>query len=437
MRNSIGIRLEDKNIWERRVVLIPEDVKPLAASGLEFLVERFERRAFADKEFEEAGARLVDDVRPCPLVLGVKEMPSGYFREGGAYMFFSHTIKGQPYNMEMLRELVDKRCTLIDYETVTNDEGQRLIFFGRYAGLAGMVDTLWATGRRLAAQGIETPLTDVQPTHTYPDLASAKAAVSRVGERIAAEGWPPELRPFVVGVTGYGNVSRGAQEILDLLPHAEVCPTELEAFLADNGGLADKVVKVIYKEEHLVAPTSESRPFELQEYYDHPEHYASIFEPHLRRLTVLVNGIYWAEQYPKLADADQLRALFASGTPKLRVVGDITCDVDGSLACTVRDTEPGDPCYVYDPADRSAPSGFEGPGLSVMAVGNLPAELPRDASSAFSAALKEFVPAFAEVDFDASFEDAQLPDPIRRAAILWQGELTPNYKYMQDFLLSE
>jgi alanine dehydrogenase len=435
MANRIGIRLEDKNIWERRVVLTPSDMAKLSPMGIDFKVEHFERRAFEDEAFENAGATIVDKgVTDCELVLGVKEMPLGYFREGGAYMFFSHTIKGQSYNMDLLKEMVEKKCTLIDYETVTDDQGRRLIFFGRFAGLAGMVDTLWTLGQRLKACGIETPFLDMEPTHRYPNLDSAKAAVKAVGERIASEGLPKSLAPLVFGVAGYGNVSQGAQEILDQLPLETVAPQDLEDFVANNGEMTKKVVKVVYKEEHLAQPVDDSKQFELQEYYDHPELYRSVFEPHLNLISVLVTAIYWTEQYPRLADVDQLKALFAKGTPRLIAVGDITCDVDGSVACTVRDTEPGDPCYVYNPEDREAPSGFDGPGLSVMAVGNLPAELPRDASETFSHALAPFIPELAKVNFKDSFKEARLPGPIRRAVILWNGEFTPDYEYMQEFL---
>ena len=152
MTNTIGIRLEDKNAWERRAPLTPDAVRQASSEGVEVHVERFARRAFSDTEYATAGAHLSDDVRDCEMVLGIKEMPRDYFRPGGAYFFFSHTIKGQPYNMEMLRSLVDRKCTLLDYELVTDEKGRRLIFFGRYAGIAGMIDTFWALGRRLDGQ---------------------------------------------------------------------------------------------------------------------------------------------------------------------------------------------------------------------------------------------------------------------------------------------
>jgi saccharopine dehydrogenase (NAD+, L-lysine forming) len=434
MKNTIGLRLEDKNPWERRVALTPCAVRELIAQGARIRVERFARRTFADAEYERSGAAM-GDVRDCDLVFGIKEMPRDYFREGGAYMMFSHTIKGQPYNMGMLRELVDKRCTLLDYETVTDDEGKRLIFFGRYAGLAGMIDTLWTLGKRLEALGHRTAFGEIRPAHAYADLDAAKAAVRALGDRIAAEGVPRFLAPAVVGFTGYGHVSRGAQEIFDILPHVEVAPDALAGFVASNDGLADRLVKVVYREADLVEPNDPSRPFDLQRYYLHGEEHRSKFAPHLGLLTALVNGIYWDVRYPKFATREEFAALLAGGgTPKLLAVGDISCDVDGSLACTVRDTTPGDPVFVYDPVTGEAPSGFEGRGFAVMAVGNLPCELPREASSAFSGALEPYIQALAEVDLGGTFEAAALPEPIRRSVILWRGTFTPRYMQMRGYL---
>ncbi len=435
MPNRIGVRLECKNEWERRVALIPADVADLVARGVEIWVESFPRRIFTDAEYEQAGAKPVNDVGPCEIVLGIKEMPKEFFRSGGAYMFFSHTIKGQTYNMEMLARLVEQKCTLLDYEAVTDGDGRRLIFFGRHAGIAGMIDTLWTLGRRLEAMGHKTPFLNIRPAHRYPDLDEIKTAMSSVGARISKEQLPAELAPMVIGITGYGNVSRGAQEIFDLLPHVDVAPDELVDFIPANRDLRNRLVKVVYKENDLVQPVDPSKPFHLQEYYDHPERYRSVFDPQLKILSVLVHCIYWDERYPKLADTDQLRKLYADhSNPRLIVVGDITCDVDGSLSCTVRDTEPGDPVYVYDPETRNARSGFEGPGLAVMAVGNLPCELPRDASTSFSHALREYIPAMAAADLASHFEDVRLPDPIRRSVILWNGRFTPQFEYMAKFL---
>jgi len=434
MDNCIGLRREDKNEWERRVVLSPTDVKELVDQGIRIKVESFPRRAFGDESYSEAGAEVVDSVRDCELVLGVKEMPLEYFREGGAYMFFSHTIKGQSYNMEMLRRLRDLHCTLIDYELVTDEKGRRLIFFSHHAGLVGMTDSLWTLGRRWQALGVETPLLHLEPAHHYADLSELKSAVKAVGREIETVGFPAQISPVTIGILGYGRVSQGAQEILELIPHRVVSPDELEGYVAAQSGPAHEVVMVVYREEHLVENTREGETFELQDYYDHPEHYRSIFEPHLENLSLLVNAIYWEERYPRFADRDTLQRLFARGRPRLVAVGDITCDVDGSLACTVRETEPGDPVYVYDPATGTASSGFVGDGLAVLAVGNLPSELPVEASAHFGRALRPFIPALAASDLSAELETAGLPDPIRRAVILWKGEFSPACRSMAEFL---
>ena len=436
MTARIGIRLEDKNQWETRVPLIPGDVKELVGKGLDIRVQHFPRRAFADDLYEAAGATLVDDVGNCDLVLGVKEIPLKEFRERQAYMFFSHTIKGQDYNMKMLAELVTKQCTLLDYETVTDAECRRLIFFGRHAGIAGAVDTLWTLGQRLEALGQTSPFSEIQQCRHYGSMDEATDAVSAVGRRISAEGISPALAPLVLGVTGYGNVSNGAQEILDLLPSVEVAPDDLPEFVDTNGNLTDRVVKVVYKEEDLVEPKDAASQFELQDYYSNGSDYRSKFAPHLELLTVLINGMYWNTRYPRLADETQLRDLFGADIlPRLLVVGDITCDVDGALACTVRDTDPGDPCYVYDPATRAAPSGFAGPGLAVMAIGNLPSELPSSASETFSAVLTPFIGEMALADWDEpDFGQVVLPQPIKRSVILWRGAFTPDYKFMEEYL---
>lgn len=435
MSHRIGLRKEDKNEWERRVVLTPKDVKQLLAENMKLEVESSPRRAFTDRSYRDAGAPVVDSVRDCDIVLGVKEMPLEYFREGGAYMFFSHTIKGQSYNMPLLRRLKELHCTLLDYELVTDEEGRRLIFFSHHAGLVGMTDSLWMLGRRLEVLGHRTPFLELEPSHAYRDLSALKAAVGEVGERIARSGIPEVLCPLTVGILGYGRVSLGAQEILDLLPCEEIAPENLAAWTRSNSRTSDRLGKVVFKEEHLVEPIGVERKFELQDYYRHPEAYRAVFAPYLQNLSLLVNAIYWEERYPRFADAKALRELFErESTPKLVAVGDITCDIDGSLACTVRETEPGDPVYVYDPRSRQAPAGFRGEGLQVLAVGNLPSELPVEASTSFGHSLRPYLPALAKVDLRASFEDAQLPGPLRRAVILWKGQFSPHCRYMEEFL---
>jgi alpha-aminoadipic semialdehyde synthase len=214
----IGIRREDKSDWERRAPLTPEHVRRLAGDGIDIHVQRSAKRAFADDDYAGAGARLGDDLDGCRVVMGVKEIPPDELRSDTTYLFFSHTTKGQPHNMPMLRRLIELGATLIDYENVVDDRGLRLIFFGRHAGYAGMIDGLWALGRRLELEGHTTPFAELRPAHAYADLDEARAAIAAAGERIRDRGLPETLHPLVFGITGTGNVSSGEREILDGLP---------------------------------------------------------------------------------------------------------------------------------------------------------------------------------------------------------------------------
>jgi len=173
----------------------------------------------------------------------------------------------------------------------------------------------------------------------------------------------------------------------------------------------------------------------VQDYYDHPEKYRSVFHTYLPHLTLLVNCVYWEAKYPRLVTKADLRRLYG-GTepPRLRVIGDISCDIEGAIEGTVKCTEPGDPVYVYDPDEDRAIDGFEGPGPVVLAVDILPSELPRDASIYFSGVLMQYIPAIAQADYSVPFEELALPPEIKRAVIVYQGELTSDYRYLEKYV---
>ena len=356
----IGIRREDKSIWERRVPVVPRDVHKMKQQhDIEVLVQPSEIRAFSDEEFVLAGATVLEDLSPCPVVFAIKEIPDHALEPGKAYVFFSHVIKGQPHNMPMLRRMLELGCTLIDYEKVTDEDGRRLIFFGRQAGWAGMVDTLWAFGQRLRWEGILNPFQALRPMPGYGELAQAKAALEVVGEWIRTEGLPADVTPLIIGVAGYGNVSGGVQQILDVLPVMEIDPADVVAVAQNADGSRRHIYKVIFKEEHLVEPISPDAQFELQDYYDHPEKYRGVFARYLPYLSVLVNAIYWAPQYPRLVTKADLQELFAGQeTPRLRVIGDISCDIEGAIEATIRSTDPGSPIYVYHPDTGDTTDGY-------------------------------------------------------------------------------
>jgi hypothetical protein len=249
---DIGIRREDKNRWERRTPLTPEHVAELVQEdGFSVAAQPSPLRIFPDEEYRAAGATVQEDLSPCRLVLGVKEVPLKLLLPQKPYMFFSHVIKGQAYNMPLLRRVLDLECTLMDYEMVVDHRGRRLIFFGRHAGYAGMVDALWALGQRMRVEGFETSFAALGPSHTYGSIhEAAEFIAATVGRRIRQEGLNPALHPLVVGFTGGGNVSQGAQEILGRLPTVEVDPEDLPS-LAEATRLSRKAVyKVVFRREH-------------------------------------------------------------------------------------------------------------------------------------------------------------------------------------------
>ncbi len=439
LAHRIGIRREDMYAWERRAPLTPQDAKELVDKGLEIVAQSSDKRVFTDADYRQAGIEVADDLASCPIVFGIKEIPIPVLEHGKTYVFFSHTLKGQAYNMPMLRKILGMGCTLIDYEKVTDEDGRRLIFFGNYAGLAGMIETLWAFGKRLTFEGTPNPFDEVKRALDYPDLETAKEAIREIGEQIEKEGLPNEITPLVVGIAGYGNVSRGAQEILDLFPVAEIAPKELATLNAANDVANRVVYKVVFAEEDMVERREGDHPFDLQEYYDHPERYHGIFERYLPHLDILVNCIYWESRYPRLFSKETVRELYREDRlrptgPRLRVIGDITCDVEGAIECTIKATEPDNPVYVYDPVADRAIDGIEGNGPVVMAVEILPTELPRESSAYFSGVLKGFVPAIAAADYSGDFASCDLPPEIKRAMIVYRGELTPDYRYIEKYL---
>ncbi|MCD4679420.1 MAG: hypothetical protein K8S00_03435 [Bacteroidales bacterium] len=435
MNKIIGIRHEDKYVMERRVAIIPKHLKKLINNNsLEALVESSPKRIFPDKEFEDAGAVVTNDLSKAPVIFGVKEMPISFFEEGKTYIFFSHVIKGQEYNMPMLKAMIDKKCTLIEYEKIVDEMGRRLIFFGKYAGLAGMINSLWSLGLRLKHFGYDTPFLKIKQSHKYNSLDEAKRVISEVGLEIAEKGLPDEICPLTVGFTGYGNVSMGAQEIFSLLPVKQILAEDLPA-LREREDLPNNIVyKVIFSEWDLVEPIDENQEFDLHDYYDHPEKYKDQFIKYIPHLSVLMNCMYWNDNYPRIITKDYLEKIYKEGEPKLKIIGDITCDPGGSIECTHKGTEIEDPIFVYNPFTRKPEFGYTGEGLLIMAVDILPSELPRESSIGFSEALLKFVPAIAVADYEVSFENLNLPNPIKRAVILHKGELTPDYKYIEEFL---
>jgi alpha-aminoadipic semialdehyde synthase len=436
MKPTVGIRREDKSIWERRVPITPQDARDLQTDyGLTVIAQTSEIRVFEDDEYLQTGTTVQEDLSAASTVFAVKEIPLELFERDKTYVFFAHVIKGQPYNMPMLKRMMELGCNLIDYEKVTDDKGRRLIFFGQHAGWAGMIDTLWAFGQRMAWRGTPNPFTQLRQTYRYKNLDEAIVVLEKVKGQIEDEGLPEAISPLILGIAGYGNVSGGAQEILAHLPTVEIAPDEIAAIASNPQASRHVLYKAVFKEEHMVDPLSPDDRFELQDYYQHPEKYRSKFETYLPYLNILVNAIYWDKMYPRLVTKDYVKRAYAGeGTPRLQVIGDISCDVEGAIEITVRSTEPDEPIFVYDPKTGETKDGYEGRGPVIMAVDILPSELPRESSIDFSRVLRAYIPAIAKADFSVPFERLDLPPQIKRAVILHQGQLTPDYRYLERFL---
>lgn len=429
---TLGIRFEDKSIWERRVPLSPAAVTQLVDNGARVLVESSDRRVYPDAAYLEAGAEVVRDLSDAEVVFGVKEIPLDKLLADRVYVFFAHVIKGQPYNMPLLERLLDQRCTLIDYERIARD-GKRLVAFSREAGQAGMIDSLHFLGRRLALEGHHTPLAEIRPAHGYSALDDAKGHLVEVASHIRRDGLDLPDLPVVVGFTGKGRVSQGALDVFDLLDPLDCTPEDLAGLSVDAH--RNRLVKVQFRKKHLVEPKDPAATFDQVEYRTHPERYQGgplpRFLPHV---TLLVHGVFWTAAYPRFLTRRQTAEMWRAGGRKLRVFGDVTCDIDGSVEMTYKATQPDHPTYVYNPLTDSFQDGVEGEGILVLAVDNLPCELPRDASRNFSKALSPFVESILRADFSKPFDALELPDEIRDAVITHQGELTPSYRYLAAHL---
>ncbi len=436
MAMRVGIRREDKNRWERRTPIVPEHVQKLIQKySLQFLVQPSPIRVFTDRDYEKAGAEILEDLQSCKFIFAVKEVPADILLPNKVYIYFSHTIKGQAYNMPMLQRILNLKCTLIDYEVVADDKGRRLLYFGNYAGMAGMIDTFWALGQRLSEEGFNTPFININPAHNYFDLNAAKEAISTVGNEILHLGLHEPLCPMVFGFAGYGNVSQGAQEIFDLMPHQNITAQELLTNKINK--LLEKSIlyKVVFKEEDMVIPKEKRKTFDLQEYYKFPKRYISRFEDYIPYLSVLLNCIYWDPKYPRLVTKNAIKKLFQQRvSPKLKMIGDISCDVNGAIECTLKCTTLDQPVFVYDPQKDAAIDGVKGRGPVLLAIDHLPCELPRESSTFFSNLLNPFIPTIVKADYSKSFEELDIDPVIKNAVIAHQGSLTPQFSYLKKYL---
>ncbi len=431
---KIGIRKETQYPSEKRAVIAPKHIQEIINNSIEVYVEPADQRVFSSEEYLNKGAKISEDLSMCDLILGVKEVPIPDLIPNKPYCFFSHTIKGQNYNMPMLQAILEKNITLFDYELVKNEKGVRIVFFGKFAGYAGIINSLWLLGRRFKSEGIENPFSKIKQAMEYDSLASAKDVIKQVGEDIAKNGLPDEITPVITGFSGYGNVSKGAQSLYDYLPHKVIHPAELEDFIK-KGEFSNKIVyKVEFREVDMYEhPTINE--FDFNHFVKFPNEYKSIFSKYLENLTMLVNGIYWEEKFPKHVTKDFMKKLYETGSKqKLKVIGDITCDIEGSVELTVKSTKSSNPTFVYEPLTKEVIDGVEGNGPVILAVDKLPAELPREASRAFGDTLLPFLKDLVSADYSKNYDELEIPVEFKKAIIAHKGVLTPDFKYLSKYL---
>lgn len=428
---TIGIVRETKNKWERRVPLNPMAVQDLINKGFGVTIQPSETRIYKDAEYVTAGAQLSSDLSSCDFIIGVKEIPMDDLLPGKPHLFFSHTIKGQDYNMPLLKKILDDKITLIDYEKIEDDKNRRLVFFGKFAGYAGMMDTLHGLGQRLKQHyNIETPFLKIKHSYQYESVADAIDQISVVGKEIEKNGLPAEITPLNIFLLGYGHVAQGCQKILAALPIVELSPDQLEENFQNYED--NKIYLSVFKEEHLVE-RKDGAKFDLLDYFQNNEKYKSRLERYLQYCSVYMNAIYWTPQCPVFLPNSYLKSI-QDKNPKLIIIGDITCDIEGSVQATVKSTWPDNPVFIYNTETGKETDGYKGEGFAVMAVDNLPCEFPKEASDKFSRSLMPFVEQMLLNDYSKPINESSLPNEIRSACITHQGKLEDDFKYLEEYL---
>lgn len=435
MEMCIGIKKETGHPNERRVVLTPNHVKKLIKeNNIEVIVQPSKKRIFSDDEYRKVGATISNNLSPCKLILGVKEVPKNEFIPNKTYLFFSHTIKGQKYNMPMLKNILDNNITLIDYELIKKDNGRRVVFFGHYAGYVGMINSLWTFGKRLKWDGVDNPFEELKQTCTYNNLSDVKSILKKIGEKIKKEGLPNQLTPLVVGFTGFGRVSKAAQEIIRLLPTVNIPADELASFFR-KGKFSNGVIYIVEFKKADLFMNKEVRGFDSYLYKKYPERFTSKFEKFIPYLSIIVNGIYWEPQFPRLITLSYMKHFYEfNPNPRLRVIADISCDIEGSIELTTKATSSENPVYVFEPLTEKVKDGVEGFGPVILAQDKLPIELPKESSESFGTALLPFIPQLVRADYTKPRLELNIPKVFKKAVITHQGELAKRYHHLHAYI---
>jgi alanine dehydrogenase len=396
---KFGIIKERKNTPDRRVVFTPDELARLKQlhQGISIKVESSEIRAFSDIEYKNMGIEVADDISDCEVFFGVKEVPIENLIPNKSYFFFSHTIKKQPYNRKLLQALLEKNIDFYDHETIVNEYNKRLIGFGKYAGYVGAYNSF-------RAFGIKFELFKLPKAESLSGKNDMIAHLKRL-----------VLPPIKIVNTGTGKVGIGVKEILDAIKIKEV---SVENYLTKN--YAQPVYTQIDVLDYNVR--KDGQVLDFNDFFQNPKEYVSNFERFTKVSDIYITGHFYGNGAPDILTREMLKA----NDCKIKVVGDISCDVNSSIACTLRASTIAEPLYGYLPSENKEVDVFHPAAIVVMAVDNLPCELPREASEGFGEMFMEHViPAFFNGDKDGI---------LKRAKVTENGKLTPRFSYLQDFV---
>ncbi|MFV5700758.1 NAD(P)-dependent oxidoreductase [Flavobacterium sp. XS2P12] len=396
---KFGIIKERKNLPDRRVVFSPNELARLKQlyQGVFIKVESSDIRIFTNEEYKNLGIEVANDISDCDVLFGVKEVPVEDLIPNKAYFFFSHTIKKQPYNRKLLQAILEKNIDLYDHETIVDSHNRRLIGFGRYAGIVGVYNSI-------RAFGIKFELFKLPKAET---LSGKEALITHLKRLV--------LPPLKFVITGSGKVGNGAKEVLDAIKVKEV---SVENYLTKNYS------QPVYTQIDVLDynKRKDGQVLDFTDFYTNPQEYVSDFERFTKVSDIYITGHFHANEAPVIL----MREMLQSKDCKIKIVADISCDVNGPIASTLRSSTIAEPLYGYLPSENKEVDIFHPAAIVVMAVDNLPCELPKDASEGFGEMFMEHViPAFFNGDKDGI---------LQRAKITEKGKLTPRFSYLQDYV---
>ncbi|MBN8681761.1 MAG: alanine dehydrogenase [Chitinophagales bacterium] len=397
---KIGVIREGKVPPDARAPLTPQQcAQAIKDFGLEVVVAPSPIRCYTDEEYRAAGVSLQEDLSDCDILLGVKEVPIDWLLPGKTYLFFSHTIKKQPYNKPLLQAVLQHNIRLIDYEVITDEKGQRLIAFGYYAGIVGAHNGLWTYGQRSGAFSLPR----LKDCHDYAEAVEVYQQT--------------QLPPLRIVLTGGGRVAAGAARNLLDMGIQQVSPAD---YLQNTYEVA--VFTQIHA--HDYARRKDGQAFDKAHFYAHGDAYESSFAPYYRCSDIFLNGIFYDKKAPAFFSVEAMR----SPDFKIQVIADITCDImpDASVPATIRPSKIADPVFGFDPHSGAECAPFSPAAVDIMAIDNLPSELPRDASAFFGEQmLRNVLPELIH---------GRQSDVIVRGMIAENGALTERYKYLSDYV---